>query len=105
MVKRFEVYFVRLDPTQGAEMRKTRPCVVLSPDEMNHLQTVLVAPMTTKSRSYPSRVQVTFQRRKGQIALDQIRAVDRSRLIRKAGTLSSKTGNVVLSVLREVFAE
>lgn len=105
MVKRFDVYLVRLDPTQGSEMRKTRPCVVVSPGEMNPLKTVLVAPMTTRSRSYPSRVQVVFQRRKGEIALDQMRAVDHSRLVKKVGSLDPKTGNLALYVLREMFAE
>ena len=78
VARRFEVHLVGLDPTVGSEIRKTRPCVVVSPDEMNgHIRTVIVAPMTTKGQPYPSRVACTFQGRRGQIVLDQIRTVDR----------------------------
>ena len=81
VVSRFEVYLVRLDPTEGREIRKTRPCVVVSPDEMNrHIDTVIIAPMTTKGRSYPTRIPVQFQRKTGQIVLDQVRTVDKTRL-------------------------
>jgi mRNA interferase MazF len=87
-VARFEVYLVRLDPTLGSEIRKTRPCVVISPDEMNrHLRTLIVAPMTTQGRAYPSRVAVTFGGNAGQVVLDQIRTVDRTRLVRRLGVL------------------
>lgn len=102
--RRDEVWLVDLDPTQGFEIQKTRPCLVVSPDEANaYLRTVIVAPMTTSERSYPTRVDVTFQRKRGQIALDQIRAVDRSRLVRKLGAAPSKTAEAVSAVLVEMF--
>jgi mRNA interferase MazF len=99
-----EVWLVSLDPTQGSEIQKTRPCLVISPNEMNqHLRTVVIAPMTTVERSYPTRVPVTFQGKRGQVALDQLRAVDRQRLVRKLGTISSKTAQTVSTVLVEMF--
>ena len=101
---RFEVYLVSLDPTQGHEMRKTRPCVVISPDEMNrHIGTVIVAPMATKGRDYPTRVPVSFQRKKGQIVLDQIRTVDKTRLVRHLGRIDKNASNRVLALLQEMF--
>jgi len=85
-INRFEVYLVNLDPTVGSEIQKTRPCLVVSPDEINHtIRTVIVAPMTTKGQPYPTRVSCRFQGKKGQVVLDQIRAVDRSRLVTKLG--------------------
>jgi mRNA interferase MazF len=100
-----EVWLVSLDPTQGSEIQKTRPCLVVSPNEMNrHLRTVIIAPMTTIERSYPTRVSVTFQGKRGQIALDQIRAVDRLRLVKRLGTVSQRTARTVLTVLGEIFA-
>jgi mRNA interferase MazF len=105
-IARFDVYLVTLDPTGGSEIQKTRPCLVLSPDEMNrYVRTVIIAPMTTKGRSYPTRVKCTFQGTTGQIVLDQIRTVDRSRLVRKLGTIDKKTGTMVLSVLQAIFTE
>lgn len=105
LVARFEVYLVSLDPARGSEIQKTRPCVVISPDEMNAwLRTVIVAPMTTTMRTYPSRVNLTFARKKGQVALDQIRTVDRSRLVRKLGRLDDTTGIEIATVLSEMFA-
>ncbi|OGI49407.1 MAG: transcriptional regulator [Candidatus Muproteobacteria bacterium RIFCSPHIGHO2_02_FULL_60_13] len=102
---RFEIYLVSLDPTQGHEIRKTRPCVVISPDEMNHhIGTVIVAPMTTKGREYPTRVPVNFQRKKGQVVLDQIRTVDKTRLVKRLGKLDKTVSNRVLGVLQEMFA-
>jgi mRNA interferase MazF len=99
-----EVWLVALDPTLGSEIRKTRPCLVISPNEMNrHLDTVIVAPMTTVSRPYPSRVRVTFQGREGQIALDQIRSVDRARLVRKLGRVSAKAADSVSRLLVDMF--
>ena len=104
-VARFEVYLVRLDPTLGSEIRKTRPCLVISPDEMNrHLRTVIVAPMTTQGRSYPSRVPVTFGGTSGQVVLDQIRTVDRTRLVRRLGVLDEQAAQRVLEVLAALFA-
>lgn len=106
VVSRFEVYLVSLDPTQGHEIRKTRPCTIVSPDEMNHnIGTVIVAPMTTKTHSYPTRIPLTFKRKKGQIVLDQIRTVDKTRLVKKVGKLDKATAARVLMVLQEMFAE
>ena len=106
VVRRFEVYLVNLDPTVGSEIRKKRPCVVVSPDEMNrHIQTLIVTPMTTKGRPYPTRVPCTFQGKSGQIVLDQIRTVDRSRLVKRVGALTDRQASAVLEVLGEMFAE
>lgn len=104
-IKRFQVYLVNLDPTIGFEIKKTRPCIIISPNEMNrHIGTVIVAPMTTKGRNYPTRVQCTFQGKKGQVVLDQIRAIDKKRLVKKFGTINSKTQDSVLNILQELFA-
>jgi mRNA interferase MazF len=105
VVKRFDVYLVNLDPTVGSEIRKARPCLIISPDEMNqHIATVIVAPMTSKGRDYPTRVNCTFKGKKGQVVLDQIRTIDKIRLHQKLGTLDKKTQTGVLSVLAELFA-
>jgi mRNA interferase MazF len=102
--RRDEVWLVSLDPTHGSEIRKTRPCLSVSPDEINeYLRTVIIAPMTTAERSYPTRVAITLQRRRGQVALDQIRAVDRLRLVRKLGAAPAKTAQAVSAVLVEMF--
>jgi mRNA interferase MazF len=102
--RRDEVWLVALDPSKGSEIKKTRPCVVISPDEMNGpLQTVLVAPMTTTQRGYPTRVSLIFRKKAGQIALDQMRAVDRLRLVRKLGAIPDKTAQEVSGVLVEMF--
>src|SRR5436190_15849815 len=99
-----EVWLVSLEPSVGSEIRKTRPCMVVSPDELNrNLRTVIIAPMTTADRPYPTRVPVTFQGRRGQVALDQIRTVDRQRLTRKLGSVSMKTAQSVSAVLVEMF--
>lgn len=106
VVKRFEVYLVNLDPTIGSEIKKTRPCLVLSPDVMNkYIATVIIAPMTTKGRPYPTRVECTFQDKDGQIVLDQLRTVDKVRLVRKLGRIDEQTQAEVLTVLAELFAE
>jgi len=106
MVKRFEVYLVNLDPTIGVEIKKTRPCLIISPDEMNrHLKAVIVAPMTTKSRNYPTRIKCKFARKTGFIVLDQIRTIDKVRLARKLGTIAKETQTEVLEKLQEMFAE
>ena len=106
VASRFEVYLVRLDPTEGRELRKTRPCLIISPDEMNHnIATVIVAPMTTKGRSYPTRIPVKFQRKAGEIVLDQIRTVDKNRLIKLLGKIDEATAQKVLALLAEMFAE
>lgn len=103
-MKRFDVFLVNLDPTLGKEIKKTRPAIIISPDEMNtHISTVIIAPMTTKGRPYPSRVSCKFQGKSGQIILDQIRTIDKSRLVKKLGRIDKNTGNKVLSVLQEIF--
>ena len=103
--RRDEIWLVSLDSTQGAEMHKTRPCLVVSPDEMNqHLRTVMIAPMTTVMRPYPTRVQVRFQGKRGQVVLDQLRAVDRQRLVRKLGTVSAGTAQAASATLLEIFS-
>jgi mRNA interferase MazF len=102
---RFEVYLVQLDPTRGSEIRKTRPCLVISPDELNrHLGTVIVAPMTSQGRVYPSRVPVTFASVDGLVVLDQLRTVDRARLVRRLGMLEEPAARQVLDVLAALFA-
>jgi mRNA interferase MazF len=101
---RDEVWLVGFDPSKGSEIKKTRPCLVVSPDDMNEsLQTVLVAPMTTRMRAYPTRVRVMFRKKTGQVALDQLRAVDRQRLVRRLGILSPESAQEISSVLLEMF--
>ena len=103
-VRRFDIFLVSLDPTLGAEIQKTRPCVVISPDEMNrHIRTVIIAPMTSKGTEYPTRVRLTFQGKRGQVVLDQIRTVDKVRLVKKVGTLSDATAKAVCRQLVEMF--
>ncbi len=102
---RGEVFLVELDPTRGSELRKTRPCVVVSPDELNHhLRTVIVAPMTTGGQAYPFRVASRFSGMKGRVALDQLRTVDRERLRKRLGVLATPALAAVLTVLQEMFA-
>ena len=104
-VKRFEVYLINLDPTIGHEIKKTRSCLVISPNEMNqYISTVIIAPMTTKDRKYPTRVTCIFQGKKGQIILDQIRTVDKKRLVKKIGTISASAQETTLQILQELFA-
>jgi mRNA interferase MazF len=104
-VRRGEVFLIDLNPTRGAEIRKARPCVVVSPDELNeHLTTFIVAPLTTGGRQYPFRIACRFQNQAGHIVIDQIRTVDRARLIRRLGRLSPPTLNHALSALQEMFA-
>jgi mRNA interferase MazF len=106
VVNRFEVFLVNLDPTIGKEIQKTRPCLIISPDEMNnHISTVIIAPMTTKGRDYPTRVNCMFEGKKGQIVLDQIRTIDKSRLVKKLGKISTGIQNEVLVVLLQMFSE
>jgi mRNA interferase MazF len=106
VVKRFDVYLVSLDPTVGSEIKKTRPCLVISPDEMNRwIKTVIVAPMTTKGQQYPTRVPCEFQGKEGQVVLDQIRTVDKSRLVQKLGRIDKPTQTEVLVTIAEMFAE
>lgn len=106
VVSRFEVFLVNLDPTVGREIQKTRPCVVISPNEMNrYIATVIVAPMTTKGKPYPTRVSCEFDGKAGHIVLDQIRTVDKTRLVKKLGQIDTVTQEKLLTVLGEMFAE
>jgi mRNA interferase MazF len=105
VAKRFDVYLINLDPTVGSEIRKSRPCLIVSPDEMNrYIATVIVAPMTTKGRDYPTRVHCSFKGKTGQVVLDQIRAIDKSRLAQRLGKIDKQAQDEVLSVLAEMFA-
>jgi mRNA interferase MazF len=105
-IKRFDVFLISLDPTRGHEIKKTRPCLIISPDEMNtHIGTVIVAPMTSKGRNYPTRVPCTFQQIHGQIVLDQIRTIDKARLIKHLGKISPQAQDKVLEALAELFAK
>ena len=103
-IRRFDIYLINLDPTVGAEIRKTRPCLVVSPDEMHrHLRTVIVAPMTSIVRGYPTRVPIQFRRRQGEVALDRLRAVDQERLVRRLGVADRGTAARVAAKLTEMF--
>ncbi len=105
VVNRFDVYLINLDPTAGSEIQKTRPCLIISPDEINrHIRTVIVAPMTTAGKDYPTRIPCKFKRKKGQIVLDQIRTIDKTRLIKKLGSINPETQLEVISVLQRLFA-
>jgi mRNA interferase MazF len=105
-INRFDVFLVNLDPTIGHEIKKIRPCLVISPNEMNyHISTVIIAPMTTKGRNYPTRINCLFQEKKGQIVLDQIRAIDKKRLVKKLGAISRDIQLKTLNLLQELFAE
>lgn len=105
MVKRGEIWLINLHPTVGSEIRKTRPCVVVSPAEMNeHLRTVIVAPMTSKGFEAPFRPALTFQGASGRILLDQIRTVDKARLVKKLGALTAQTHQKVMNTLQELFS-
>lgn len=106
MVTQYDVYLINLDPTTGSEIKKTRPCVVISPDEMNrHLSTVIIAPLTTKSHSYPSRIEVNFQRKTGWIVLDQIRTVDKRRLVNKMGKIDEQAIQNTKVVIKEMLVD
>jgi len=106
MVARGDIWLVALDPTLGSEIQKTRPCVVVSPPEMHdHLRTVIIAPMTSKGTSAPFRIPVSFKRKQGLVLLDQLRTVDKARLVRKEGAVTDSTLSHALLTLREVFAD
>ncbi len=105
VVKRFDVYLINLAPTVGYEIQKTRPCLVISPDEMNrHIKTVIIAPMTSAGKDYPTRVSCKFRKKQGRIVLDQIRTLDKSRLVKKLGTIDSNAQLEVISTLQRLFA-
>ncbi|WP_319523853.1 type II toxin-antitoxin system PemK/MazF family toxin [uncultured Desulfosarcina sp.] len=103
-IRRFDIWLVQLDPTKGFEIKKKRPCIVISPDEMSPLKTAIVAPMTSRGFKFPTRIPCTFQGKKGLILLDQIRAVDKSRLVKKLGVISKATQIKVCDCLQELFA-
>ena len=105
VVNRFDVYLINLDPTVGSEIQKTRPCLIISPDEMNrHIRTVIIAPMTSTRKEYPTRVSCRFKKTNGQIVLDQIRTVDKARLVKKLGAIDANAQLEVISVLQKLFA-
>jgi len=105
VIERFNIFLVQLDPATGAETAKTRPCLVVSPDELSRaVSTVIIAPMTTLRRGWPTRVEIVFQGKTGEIALDQIRAVDKTRLVKRLGKVGSETADAVLNTLGELFA-
>ena len=105
VVKRFDIYLVNLDPTVGSEIKKTRPCLVISPDEMNrNIRTIIIAPMTSATKDYPTRVFCTFRKKQGQIVIDQLRTIDKRRLIKKLGTIDSRAQLEVISILQRLFA-
>ena len=106
VIERFDIYLVNLDPTVGHEKKKTRPCLVISPDEMNrYIRTVIVAPMTTKGQPYPTRIACRFEGKEGQVVLDQIRTVDTTRLVKKLGRIDESVQDEILNTLAEMFAE
>ena len=106
VIRQYEVYLVNLDPTVGFEIKKSRPCIIISPNEMNKfISTVIIAPMTTKSKSYPTRVDLNFQGKKGYIVLDQIRTVDKSRLIKKLGATDLKTIQKIKKIILEMLVD
>ena len=105
-IKQYDVYLINLDPTIGFEIQKTRPCLVISPDEMNrNIQTIIIAPMTTKSHGYPTRVKITFKRKIGWIVLDQIRTVDSKRLVRRLGRVTDDTITKVKTIIKEMLVD
>ncbi len=105
VISRFDVVLINLDPTIGSEIMKTRPCMVISPDEMNrHLNTVIVAPMTTAGKDYPTRLPCTFRKKKGRIVLDQLRTIDKARIIKKLGDMDEETTKKTISTLQCMFA-
>lgn len=106
VVSQYDIYLVNLDPTIGHEIKKTRPCVVVSPDEMNmYINTVMIAPMTTKSHPYPTRIPLTFKRKKGWVVLDQIRTVDKRRMVKKLGVLSGETISCIKQTIKEMLVD
>lgn len=106
VISQYDIFLISLDPTLGHEIKKTRPCVIISPDEMNrHIATVMIAPMTTQSKDYPTRVPVVFKNKNGWIVLDQIRTVDKRRLLKRLGKINDKIINSIKSVIKEMLVE
>lgn len=105
-IKQYDIYLINLDPTVGSEIQKTRPCLVISPDEMNrNIQTLIIAPMTTKSHSYPTRVKITFEKKTGWIVLDQMRTVDRTRLVKRLGRVTDDATTKIKSIIKEMLVD
>lgn len=105
-IKQYDIYLINLDPTVGSEIQKTRPCLVISPDEMNrNIQTLIIAPMTTKSHSYPTRVKITFEKKTGWIVLDQMRTVDRTRLVKRLGRVTDDAITKIKSIIKEMLVD
>ncbi|MGX6960232.1 MAG: type II toxin-antitoxin system PemK/MazF family toxin [Rickettsia endosymbiont of Pentastiridius leporinus] len=103
-INRFDILLISLDPSKGAEIQKTRPCLVISPNEMNkYINTLIIAPMTSTIKNYPTRVAVTFDGKKGSIVLDQIRTIDKSRIVKRLGVLDNETINLVFKTLEKIF--
>lgn len=106
VINQYEIFLVDLDPTKGHEIQKTRPCVIISPNEMNHsISTVIIAPMTTKSHPYPTRIELNFDKKKGLVVLDQIRTIDKTRLIKKVGKIEKKQIKQVKAVIKEMLVD
>jgi mRNA interferase MazF len=106
VIHQYEVYLINLDPTIGHEIQKTRPCLIISPNEMNFsIKTIIIAPMTTSSHKYPTRVKINFQKKKGRVVLDQLRTVDRARLVKKLGTIKNNEIEKIKSVLQEMLVD
>jgi mRNA interferase MazF len=102
----YQIVLVNLDPTVGSEIKKTRPCVIISPDEMNrHLQTIIIAPITSQSRKYPTRIQVKHDQKTGWVVLDQIRTIDKQRVLKVLDKLSIKEISAVKSIIKEIFVD
>ena len=105
-IKQYQIVLVNLDPTKGSEIKKTRPCLVISPNEMNkYLRTVVIAPMTTEERSYPTRIKINYNKKKGAAAIDQIRTIDKSRIIKSLSSISQKEIDQCKAVIRETFVD
>ena len=105
-IRQYEIILVNLDPTIGSEIKKTRPCVVISPDEMNkHLRTIVIAPMTTTSKNYPTRVEIKHDNKLGWIVLDQVRTIDKQRILKNFGKLSKHEIKEVKSIIKETFVD
>lgn len=105
-LSQYEIVLVNLDPTVGSELKKTRPCVIISPNEMNkYLQTIVVAPMTTTSKPYPTRIEVRHNKQKGWLVIDQIRTIDRNRIIKILGELNNREIEKVKAIIRETFVD
>ena len=104
IIERFDIWLVQLDPTKGSEIKKTRPCIVISPNEMSPLKTAIIAPMTSKGFNFPTRISCTFQGKKGLILLDQMRVVDKTRLVQKLGVISKNAQIKTINCLQELFA-